>query len=76
MVRERQKLKSSKMNDSEHATHKHKRLGEVVVLHVSPELAQVLTLATREQLWVKRTDLSALAEKPEQVRPGKKRRSA
>jgi hypothetical protein len=64
------------MSESDHATHKHKRLGEVMVLHLTAELAQVVTLTTRERLWVKRTDLSALAEKTEPIRPGKKRRSA
>ena len=60
------------MKDGEHATHKHKRLGEVVLLRSTSELAQVLTFTTREKLWVKLTDLSALAPKREPIGPRKR----
>jgi hypothetical protein len=64
------------MTGSDNATHKHRRLGEVVVLQSTTELAQVLTLDTRERMWVKQIDLSVLTEKVVPVRAGRKRRSA
>jgi len=62
------------MSDEEHATHRHKRLGEVVLLRSTAELAQVLLLSSGEKLWVKVTDLSKLANNDKQSRPHKKPR--
>jgi hypothetical protein len=73
-VRGRRKWKRGEMSDEEHATHRHKRLGEVVLLRSTAELAQVLLLSSGEKLWVKVTDLSKLANDDKQSRPHKKPR--
>ena len=62
------------MSDEEHATHRHKRLGEVLLLRSTAELAQVLLLSSGEKLWVRVTDLSKLANDDKQSRPHKKPR--
>jgi hypothetical protein len=56
------------------ATHRHKRMGEVVLLQSTAELAQVSTSSGGEKLWVKLTDLSELANDGMQDAPPKKRR--
>jgi hypothetical protein len=63
------------MNESEHATHRHKRLGEVVMLRSTAELAQVFILGSSERLWVKLTDLNALSENESKPNRAKKRRA-
>jgi len=60
------------MNDGEHATHRHKRLGEVVLLRSTSELAQILTLSG-EKFWVKLTDLTEVTENAGKDSPSKGR---
>lgn len=56
------------------ATHRHKRMGEVVLLQSTVELAQVSTSSGGEKFWVKLADLSELAGNEVQDAPPKKRR--
>jgi hypothetical protein len=49
------------MKSIHQATHYHKRVGDVVVLQSTPELAQVTTSAS-DTFWVKLADLTVLAE--------------
>lgn len=48
------------MKSGHQATHNHKRVGDVVVLQSTPELAQVVTSAS-DTFWVKLTDLTELS---------------
>jgi hypothetical protein len=43
------------------ATHNHKRVGAVVILQSTAELAQIVTSAS-DTFWVKLTDLTELAD--------------
>lgn len=67
-------MERGEMNEGEHATHRHKRLGEVVLLRSTAELAQISILGTSEKLWVKLTDLDALSKNGSKPSPAKKRR--
>lgn len=62
------------MSGGEHPTHRHKRLGEVLLLHSTAELGQVSTLSNGEKLWVKLTDLSDLVKNEKPNRPRKERK--
>jgi hypothetical protein len=62
------------MADNEQATHRHKRLGEVVILSSTEQLAHISTSSGAEKLWVKLTDLAALADEPLHERTPKKPR--
>jgi hypothetical protein len=68
-------METGRMSDGECATHRHKRLGEVVLLRSTAELAQVSLLSSGEKLWVKATDLSKLADSGKPSPPRKKSRS-
>jgi len=61
------------MSDSRGPTHRHKRIGDVVILRSTEELAEILTSATGERFWVKLTELTQLADSGE---PSRKRRRA
>jgi hypothetical protein len=50
------------MKNTEVATHKHKRVGAVVVLRSTAELAEVLIAPGGEKFWVKLTDLTVLSD--------------
>ena len=50
------------MNKSNHATHNHKRAGAVVVLQSTAELAEVMVPSNGDHFWVKRADLTKLAD--------------
>jgi hypothetical protein len=49
------------MSDTRGPTHRHKRIGDVVLLRSTEELGEILTSATGEKFWVKLTDLTQLA---------------
>jgi hypothetical protein len=57
-----------KMTKIQQATHNHKRVGAVVVLQSTGELAQVVTPISGDTFWVKAAELTELAsnrvEKP------------
>jgi hypothetical protein len=59
------------MKNGEQTTHRHKRLGAVVLLRSTAELAQVLLPASGERLWVKVSELSDLTHngKTSRLRP-------
>ena len=51
-----------KMKNSNQATHNHKRVGAVIVLRSTAELAEVQIPSSGDHFWVKLTDLTELAE--------------
>ena len=51
-----------KMKNSNQATHNHKRVGAVIVLQSTRELAEVQIPSSGDHFWVKLTDLTELAE--------------
>jgi hypothetical protein len=59
------------MKKIQQATHKHKRVGAVVVLQSTAELAQVVTALSGDTFWVKVADLTQLAGDQVQ-KPGKR----
>jgi len=66
------------MNDRRSPTHRHKRVGDVVLLRSTAELAEVLTSTSGERFWVKLTELTELADsgdQPRQRRRSQQRRS-
>jgi hypothetical protein len=59
------------------ATHRHKRLGPVVVLHMSSELAKIVMPVSGDEFWVKISELSELtAEAPAKTKGTKKQSKA
>jgi hypothetical protein len=50
------------MKNSREATHDHKRVGTVVVLESTGELAKVLIPTTGDEFWVKLIDLTPLSD--------------
>ena len=46
------------MKNNQQATHNHKRVGAVVLLESTAELAKVLVAGSGDEFWVKRTDLT------------------
>ena len=50
------------MKNNQQATHDHKRVGTVVVLESTGELAKVLIPATGDEFWVKLIDLTPLTD--------------
>jgi hypothetical protein len=61
------------MKNSQQATHSHKRLGSVVVLQSTVELAKISVSASGDECWVKLIDLTPLlAGVIEESKPGKK----
>jgi len=50
------------MKNVQQATHDHKRVGTVVVLESTGELAKVLIPTTGDEFWVKLIDLTPLSE--------------
>jgi len=66
------------MNDRRSPTHRHKRVGDVVMLRSTAELAEVLTSTSGERFWVKLTELTELVDsgdQPRQRRRSQQRRS-
>jgi hypothetical protein len=61
------------MKKTQQATHNHKRVGAVVVLQSTAELAQVVTTNSGDTFWVKLADLTELGADQEQ-KPGKRSR--
>ena len=61
------------MNDRRSPTHRHKRVGDVVLLRSTAELAEVLTSTSGERFWVKLTELTELVDSGDQ--PRQRRRS-
>jgi hypothetical protein len=70
------------MKNNQEATHNHKRMGSVVLLETTLELAKVLIPASDDEFWVMLTDLTMLVggaiEKSElgKKQPGKSRPNA
>ena len=50
------------MKNKQQATHNHKRVGPVVLLESTTELAKVLVLASEDEFWVKLTDLTLFGD--------------
>jgi hypothetical protein len=50
------------MKNNQQATHNHKRVGPVVLLQSTTELAKVLVLASEDEFWVKRSDLTLVGD--------------
>ncbi len=50
------------MKNNQEATHDHKRMGTVVVLESTGELAKVLMPTTGDEFWVKLIDLTPLSD--------------
>jgi hypothetical protein len=50
------------MENSDQATHNHKRMGAVIVLRSTAELAEVQIPSSSDHFWVRLTDLTELAE--------------
>lgn len=48
------------MKNNQEATHNHKRVGAVVVLESTAELAKVVIPASGDEFWVRLTDLTPL----------------
>jgi hypothetical protein len=48
------------MKNTNQATHNHKRVGAVIVLQSTEELAEVLVPSSCDHFWVKRTELTKL----------------
>ena len=59
------------MKKTQQATHNHKRVGAVVVLQSTTELAQVVATISGDTFWVKVADLTQLAG-DEVQKPGKR----
>jgi len=58
---------------NQQAKHNHKRVGAVVVLESTAELAKVLVAGSEDEFWVKRTDLTQLVNGVMvESKPGKK----
>lgn len=57
------------MKNVQRATHNHRRMGDVVVLQSTDQLAQVLTSAS-DTFWVKVTELTKLADEVVRKRNG------
>ena len=65
------------MKSISEATHQHRRLGAVVVLQTTSELAKIAIPVSGEEFWVKISDLSELgAEVPAKSKPAKKQTKA
>ena len=61
------------MKAIQQATHNHKRVGAVVVLHSTEGLSRVLIPTSGDEFWVKRTDLTELVGGlVEEIKPSKK----
>jgi len=50
------------MKNKQQATHNHKRVGPVVLLESTTELAKVFVLASEDEFWVKLTDLTLFGD--------------
>ena len=50
------------MSNTEQPSHNHKRVGLVVVLELTAELARIRELTAGDEFWVKRTDLTELID--------------
>ncbi len=50
------------MKNTNQATHSHKRMGAVIVLRSTAELAEIQIPSSGEHFWVKLTELTKLAE--------------
>jgi hypothetical protein len=50
------------VKNTNQATHNHKRVGAVIVLRSTAELAEILVPSSSDHFWVKRTDLTKLAD--------------
>jgi hypothetical protein len=50
------------MSENGNVTHSHKKLGAVLLLESSAELAKVLVVDRDDEIWVKRSDLSEGAQ--------------
>lgn len=50
------------MKNINQVTHSHRRVGAVVVLRSTAELAEILIPSSRDHFWVKRSDLTKLAD--------------
>ena len=50
------------MKNSNQATHNHKRMGAVIVLRSTAELAEIQIPSSGDHFWVKLTELTELAE--------------
>jgi hypothetical protein len=61
-----EKHEAYQMKQIQRATHNHKRLGAVVVLQSTAELAQIVTVVSGDSFWVKVADLTQLAGDQEQ----------
>ena len=62
------------MKNNQPTTHKHKRVGAVVLLESTAELAKILVPLSGDEFWVRLTDLTQLAGSViEESKPGKKR---
>jgi hypothetical protein len=57
------------MRNMNQATHNHKRVGAVVVLQSTAELAEILVPCSRDHFWVKRSDLTKLADDADTRKP-------
>lgn len=51
------------------ATHNHRRMGAVVVLRSTAELAEILVPSSRDHFWVKRSDLMKLSDDADTRKP-------
>jgi hypothetical protein len=50
------------MKNKDEVTHNHKRVGAVIVLRSTTELAEVLVPSSGDRFWVKTADLTKLAD--------------
>ena len=57
------------MRNINQATHNHKRVGAVVVLRSTAELAEILVPSSRDHFWVKRSELMELAHDADTRKP-------
>lgn len=57
------------MENINQATHNHKRVGAVVVLRSTAELAEILVPSSHDHFWVKRFDLTKLADDLDMRKP-------
>lgn len=65
------------MKNNQHATHNHKRVGAVVLLESTAELAKVVIPTSGDEFWVKLVDLTLLVPGAiEKTKRGKKQVSS
>jgi hypothetical protein len=71
------KEKGEPMKSIPDATHRHKRLGAVVVLQMTSELAKIVMPVSGDEFWVKVSELSELtADAPPKAKATKKQSKA